>query len=67
MAQSTTKAEFIVAIAAVNQAFWVRKILADMQIIQTDSTKVFVDNQVAIEMSNNFVFFMVRQSTLIFP
>lgn len=56
VAQSTAEAEFIAATAAVNQALWLRKILADLQMAQTDSTKVFVDNQAAIAISNNSVF-----------
>ena len=56
VAQSTAEAEFIAATAVVNQALWLRKILTDLQEIQTDSTKVFVDNQAAIAISNNSVF-----------
>ena len=55
MAQSTVEAEFIAATAAINQALWLRKILADLQVVQTDSTKVFVDSQAAIAISNNSV------------
>jgi hypothetical protein len=32
VAQSTAKAEYIAAIAAVNQAIWIRKILADLHV-----------------------------------
>ena len=50
------EAEFIAATATVNQALWLRKFLANLQVVQTDSTKVFVDNQVVIAISDNSVF-----------
>lgn len=56
VAQSTAEAEFIAAAVAVNQALWLRKILADLQLVQMNSTKVFVDNQAAIAISNNSIF-----------
>ena len=52
VAQSTAEAEFLVAIAVVNQALWLRKILPDLQVVQIDSNKVFIDNQAAIAISN---------------
>ncbi|RDY10253.1 hypothetical protein CR513_05259, partial [Mucuna pruriens] len=58
VSQSIAETEFIAATAAVNQALWVRKILVNLQMAQTDSTKVeiLVDNQAAIAISNNSVF-----------
>jgi hypothetical protein len=56
VAQSTAEAEFIAAAAAVNQALWLRKILVDLQMAQAEPTKVLVDNQAAIAISNNSVF-----------
>ncbi|KAF2286048.1 hypothetical protein GH714_009932 [Hevea brasiliensis] len=56
VAQSTVEAEFIAATATVNQALWLRKLLADLHMEQKESTKVFVDNQAAIAISNNPVF-----------
>jgi len=40
----------------VNQALWIRKILADLKFTQEDETIINVDNQVAIAISNNPVF-----------
>jgi hypothetical protein len=56
VAQSTAEAEFMAATAAVNQVLWLRKILADLNLEQTKSTEVFVDNQAAIAISHNPVF-----------
>jgi len=56
VAQSTAKAEFIAATAAVNQALWLKKLLIDLNLEQEGSIMVFVDNQAAIAISNNPVF-----------
>ena len=56
MAQSTTKAEFIAATIAINQAIWLRKILSDLNMEQEESTKILVDNQATIAISHNHVF-----------
>lgn len=56
VAQSTAEAEFVVATAAVNQAIWLRNILADLGLKQEQSTPIFVDNQAAISISYNPVF-----------
>ncbi|XP_034678911.1 uncharacterized protein LOC117909123 [Vitis riparia] len=45
MAQSTAEAEHIAVVAAANQALWTRKLLIDLNMEQTGSTQVFVDNQ----------------------
>lgn len=56
IAQSTAEAEYIAAAAAVNQAIWIRKLMTDLHMIQTESTKIFVDNQAAISIANDPVF-----------
>ena len=56
VAQSTVEAEFVAATAAVNQAFWLRKIFGHLHMNQTKGTEVFVDNQYAIAISHNPVF-----------
>ncbi|RVW46097.1 Retrovirus-related Pol polyprotein from transposon RE1 [Vitis vinifera] len=56
VAQSTTEAEYIAAVAAVNQALWLRKLLTDLDMKQEVSTKVFVDNQATISIANDPVF-----------
>ncbi|KAF3613406.1 Fanconi-associated nuclease 1 -like protein, partial [Capsicum annuum] len=56
VAQSTAETEFVAATAAVNQAFWLKKILIDLHMEPTGSIEVFVDNQAAIAISHNPVF-----------
>lgn len=56
VAQSTAEAEFVAATSAVNQAFWLRKILIDLNLEQEASTEILVDNQAAIAISQNPVF-----------
>jgi hypothetical protein len=56
VAQSTVEAEYAAATAAVNQAIWIRKILADLHINQLEPTKIYVDNQAVISIANNPVF-----------
>ena len=56
VAQSTAEAEYVAATAAVNQAIWIRKILADLHMKQNEPTQIYVDNQAAISISNNPVF-----------
>lgn len=53
VAQSTAEAEFV---AAVNQAIWLRNVLADLGLKQDEGTKVSIDNQAAISISHNPVF-----------
>ena len=54
MAQSTVEAEYI-AVAA-NQALWIRKLLTDLNMEQTGSTQVFVNNQATISIASSPVF-----------
>ncbi|RDX63927.1 hypothetical protein CR513_57581, partial [Mucuna pruriens] len=56
VAQSTAEAEFTAASAAVNQALWLGKMLVDLNMKQDRCTKIFVDNQVVISISNNPIF-----------
>ncbi|RVW46366.1 Copia protein [Vitis vinifera] len=56
VAQSTTKAKYIVAITAINQGLWLRKLLTYLDMKQEVSTQVFVDNQTTISIANDPVF-----------
>jgi hypothetical protein len=56
IAQSTAEAEYVVATAAVNQAIWIRKLMADLLMEQKESTQILVDNQAAIAIAKNPVF-----------
>nr|KYP44287.1 Copia protein [Cajanus cajan] len=56
VAQSTTEAEYVAATTAVNQAIWLRRMLADLHMEQKEPTQILVDNQAAIFISNNLVF-----------
>jgi hypothetical protein len=56
VAQSTVGAEYLAATTVVNQVIWIRKILADLHMNQLEPTKIYVDNQIAISIANNFVF-----------
>lgn len=55
--QFTTEADFVAAIATVNQALWLREILLDLNLEHKESTKTLVDNQVIIAISHNFMFY----------
>ena len=54
--ESTVEAEFISTTVAVNQALWLRKVLTDLHMEQKEETKMFVDNQATIAISNNLIF-----------
>ncbi|RVX00264.1 Retrovirus-related Pol polyprotein from transposon RE1 [Vitis vinifera] len=56
IAQSTAETEYVAANATVNQAIWIRKILADLHMKQKEPTHIHVDNQAAITISNGSVF-----------
>ena len=56
MAQSTAEAKFIAATATINQALWLGKTLVDINLEQNESTKIFLNNQATIAISNNPVF-----------
>ncbi|RDX72105.1 Copia protein, partial [Mucuna pruriens] len=55
-AKSTTKAEFVATTIVVNQAIWLRNILANLGLKQDQSKKEFVDNQIVISISYNPMF-----------
>nr|CAD1825827.1 unnamed protein product [Ananas comosus var. bracteatus] len=54
--RSTSEVEFIVATAAVNQAFWLKKLMDDLHLEQEEGIEVFVDNQATLAISQNPVF-----------
>jgi len=56
IAQSTAEAEYVVSTNAMNQAIWIRKLMADLQMEQKESTRILVDNQAAISIAKNPVF-----------
>ncbi|KAG8480141.1 hypothetical protein CXB51_024917 [Gossypium anomalum] len=56
VAQSTAKAEYIAAAAAVNQAIWLRKLLYDLNEEQVEAIEIKVDNQSAVAIAKNPVF-----------
>ncbi|KAJ6957687.1 hypothetical protein NC653_039603 [Populus alba x Populus x berolinensis] len=42
---SRAEAEYVVATAAMNQAIWIRKLMANLQMKQKESTQILIDNQ----------------------
>jgi len=56
IAQSTVEAEYVAATAAANQVLWLRKILVYLDMEQRKATKVNIDNQDVIVISNNPIF-----------
>ncbi|KAG8479167.1 hypothetical protein CXB51_029021 [Gossypium anomalum] len=56
VAQSTAEAEYAAAANAVNQAIWLRKILADLNLHQREATEIFCDNKSAVAIAKNPVF-----------
>ena len=56
VAQSTAEAEYVAAVAAMNQALWIKKIMTNLHMKQEESTHIFVDNQAAISIANDPVF-----------
>ncbi|KAG8488543.1 hypothetical protein CXB51_016302 [Gossypium anomalum] len=56
VAQSTVEAEYVAAASAVNQAIWLRKILADLNLFQEGVTEILCDNKSAIAIAKNPVF-----------
>jgi len=53
---STTKAEYVAAIAEACQAVWMRRMLRDLRHDQEGMTTIFCDNTSTIALSKNFVF-----------
>ena len=56
IAQSIAEVEYVAANATINQAIWIKKILADLHMKQNEPTQIHVNNQVAIAISNDLVF-----------
>jgi len=50
------KQDVVAQSVAVNQAIWIRKILANLYMGQLEPTQIYVDNQAAISIANNPVF-----------
>ncbi|CAL1409742.1 unnamed protein product [Linum trigynum] len=57
VAQSTAEAEYIVGSEAVNHAVWLRKIVEDLSFKQMQPTVINCDNQSAVAMAKNPVFY----------
>ncbi|KAK5787031.1 hypothetical protein PVK06_041682 [Gossypium arboreum] len=56
VAQSTVEAEYVAAARAVNQAIWLRKILANLNLHQREATEIMCDNQSDVAIAKNPVF-----------
>ena len=56
VAQSSAEAEYIAAAGAANQAIWLRNLMEDLGMKQTDATVIWVDNKFAISIAKNPVF-----------
>lgn len=50
---STTESEYVAAAIATKEAVWIRKLLGDLNFVQSDATILFVDNMSAIRLSKN--------------
>lgn len=56
VALSSSEAKYTAATSAARQAFWLRKLLADLQLEQKEATELFCDNRSTIAMAKNPVF-----------
>ncbi|KAA3474856.1 receptor-like protein 12 [Gossypium australe] len=56
VAQSTAEVEYVAAARAVNQAIWLRKIMADLNLHQREAIEINCDNQSTIAIAKNLVF-----------
>ncbi|KAG8479389.1 hypothetical protein CXB51_029761 [Gossypium anomalum] len=56
VAQSTAEAEYVATASAVNQAIWLRKILADLNLFQVEATEILCDNKSAVAIAKTPVF-----------
>eukprot|EP00253_Pinus_taeda_P022347 PITA_22347 len=52
-ADSTTEAEYVAAVEAIEGIVWLRKILEDLQVKQEQSTPLMIDNTSAIKLAKN--------------
>eukprot|EP00253_Pinus_taeda_P018454 PITA_18454 len=50
---STTEAEYVVAVEATKEIVWLRKILEDLQVKQVQSTPLMIDNTSALKLAKN--------------
>ena len=55
VAQSSAEAEYVATASAANQAIWLRKIMADLEMDVKEATVIKVDNKSAISMAQNLV------------
>ena len=53
VAQSSVEAEYVSIAAAANQAIWLRKMLNDLGMQQSQATVIFCDNKSAISIAKN--------------
>lgn len=53
VSRSTTEAEYIAASTAAQEIMWLRTILKELQVISSEPTNLFVDNQSAIRLMKN--------------
>jgi len=53
---STAEAKYVVTIATMCQAVWMRRMLRDLHHDQEGTTIIFCDNTSAISLSKNYVF-----------
>ncbi|KAG8485799.1 hypothetical protein CXB51_019195 [Gossypium anomalum] len=60
MAQSIAEDEYVAAAGAVNQAIWLRKILADLNLHQREATEIYCDNLSTIAIAKNLVFHEIK-------
>ena len=55
ISQSTTKAEYIIACEAANQAVWLKKIMSDICEVQGGDIVIHYDRNSAITLSKNLI------------
>jgi len=53
---STYEVEYIAATSSVCHAIWLRSLLKELQMLQEEATKIFVDNKSALALAKNLVF-----------
>ncbi|KAK5777458.1 hypothetical protein PVK06_045425 [Gossypium arboreum] len=61
VAQSKAEAEYVAATSAVNQAIWLRKILADLNLHQREATEIYSVTSLLLQLQR-ILFSMVEQS-----
>ena len=52
----TCEAEYVAATSCTCHAIWLRRLLEELQLLQKESTKIYVDNRSAQELAKNSVF-----------